>query len=277
MVQQNDANSLTIFCKLCLSHFSEEQATVLEQCGCVFCTGCVKVYLEMELLQGASGTITCPDYTCPKKGHVQDHEIERLASADVLQHNKQLQFEREVHQDPERTWCPVPTCQLVCPVPKEGSSKPLRVTCPACQHHFCSHCRSEWDIRHSCSLNGIVLWDDEDDSIKRCPACKILIERNDGCAQMMCSRCRHAFCWYCLQSLDDDFLLRHYDQGPCRNKLGHTRASVLWHRTQVICIFAGLGVLLLAASPLLLVAAPCVLCAHCKPKCLRKQTNSAAS
>lgn len=36
-----------------------------------------------------------------------------------------------------------------------------------------------------------------------------------------------------LQLFQDDFLLRHYDKGPCKNKLGHTRASVIWHRTQV--------------------------------------------
>lgn len=35
----------------------------------------------------------------------------------------------------------------------------------------------------------------------------------------------------CFQQ--DDFLLIHYDKGPCRNKLGHSRASVIWHRTQV--------------------------------------------
>lgn len=34
-------------------------------------------------------------------------------------------------------------------------------------------------------------------------------------------------------SPQDDFLLIHYDKGPCRNKLGHSRASVIWHRTQV--------------------------------------------
>ena len=39
----------------------------------------------------------------------------------------------------------------------------------------------------------------------------------------------------CLQ---DDFLLRHYDKGPCKNKLGHTRASVIWHRTQVTVMHA---------------------------------------
>ena len=31
----------------------------------------------------------------------------------------------------------------------------------------------------------------------------------------------------------DDFLLRHYDSGECQGKLGHSRLSVILHRTQV--------------------------------------------
>lgn len=46
--------------------------------------------------------------------------------------------------------------------------------------------------------------------------------------------------------------------------MGHTRASVIWHRTQVIGIFAGFGILLLVASPLLLLAAPCIVCCKCR-------------
>jgi hypothetical protein len=41
-----------------------------------------------------------------------------------------------------------------------------------------------------------------DDTIKKCPMCNVLIERDAGCAQMMCKRCKHVFCWYCLTSLD---------------------------------------------------------------------------
>ena len=72
------------------------------------------------------------------------------------------------------------------------------------------------------------------------------------------------------KTLDEDILLRHYDSGKCKGKLGHTRASLLWHRAQVIGIFAGFVVLLLVASPLLLVAsplllvaAPCIFCCRC--------------
>ncbi|CAH8634490.1 unnamed protein product [Heterobilharzia americana] len=72
-----------------------------------------------------------------------------------------------------------------------------------------------------------------DDWLKRCPACLVPIERIEGCAQMMCRSCKHTFCWYCLTSLDDDFLLQHYDDGACKGKLGHSRASVIGHRVYV--------------------------------------------
>ena len=128
-------------------------------------------------------------------------------------------------------------------------------------------------------VDPFFLPDNCNDNIKRCPMCSVPIERDAGCAQvitrallmqflkqinfdggflqMMCKRCKHVFCWYCLTSLDvsikqqtkmlmvfgagvftmlmikDDFLLRHYDSGDCQGKLGHSRASVIWHRAQV--------------------------------------------
>lgn len=42
----------------------------------------------------------------------------------------------------------------------------------------------------------------DSDLIKCCPMCGVPIEKDEGCAQMMCKRCKHVFCWYCLASLD---------------------------------------------------------------------------
>ena len=67
-----------------------------------------------------------------------------------------------------------------------------------------------------------------------------------------------------MKFFQEDFLLRHYDSGECKGRLGHTRASVLWHRAQVIGIFAGFGIVLVLASPLLLLAAPCIFFCDCK-------------
>ena len=65
-------------------------------------------------------------------------------------------------------------------------------------------------------------------------------------------------------SYQGDFLLRHYDSGTCRGKLGHSRSSVILHRVQVVGIFAVFGLLLLLASPLLLLLAPIILCCKCR-------------
>lgn len=151
------------------------------------------------------------------------------------------------------------------------------IYCCKCDKRFCVSCRQEYHPDRACGSEDqetdelMHLMSGEEETaggeIKRCPRCSVWIERDEGCAQMMCRKCRHVFCWFCLKSLEDDFLLRHYDTGPCKNKLGHSRASVVWHRTQVVGIFAGFGVLLLLVSPLFLIAAPCLLCCNCFSCC----------
>jgi E3 ubiquitin-protein ligase RNF14 len=34
---------------------------------------------------------------------------------------------------------------------------------------------------------------------KSCPKCNIPIEKNDGCDHMTCGKCKHEFCWLCLE------------------------------------------------------------------------------
>lgn len=32
---------------------------------------------------------------------------------------------------------------------------------------------------------------------KRCPNCRVNIEKNDGCDHMTCTHCGYEFCWFC--------------------------------------------------------------------------------
>ena len=34
--------------------------------------------------------------------------------------------------------------------------------------------------------------------VRRCPRCKVFIEKNGGCPQMDCARCHYNFCWCCM-------------------------------------------------------------------------------
>uniref|UniRef100_A0A1S4GN87 E3 ubiquitin-protein ligase RNF144B n=1 Tax=Anopheles gambiae TaxID=7165 RepID=A0A1S4GN87_ANOGA len=290
-------------CKLCLGEFSAENLTRITQCACSFCTECMTAYIEFEISEGAY-EVSCPDAMCPAQGIITIAEITALASSSLVEKHHRYRLNREVELDRFRTWCPKAGCETIClvgsreqqagdqaganqtgssicsdrivPLSPSSSSmpSPCAVHCPTCREDFCSGCKKAWHPTMSCEENSRRLAVDgqtdalgipfDNDLIKCCPMCTVPIEKDEGCAQMMCKRCKHVFCWYCLASLDDDFLLRHYDKGPCKNKLGHSRASVVWHRAQVIGIFAGFGILLLVASPLLLLAAPCIVCCKCR-------------
>ncbi|XP_050091826.1 mucin-19 [Anopheles aquasalis] len=286
-------------CKLCLGEFSAENLTRIAQCDCSFCTECMTAYIEFEISEGAY-EVSCPDAMCPAQGIITMAEISALASPSLVEKHHRYRLNREVELDRFRTWCPKAGCETICRVgggtppnavqqtsssscadrivtlsPSSSSMpSPCAVHCHTCREDFCSGCKKAWHPLMSCEENSRRLAVDgqadalgipfDNDLIKCCPMCTVPIEKDEGCAQMMCKRCKHVFCWYCLASLDDDFLLRHYDKGPCKNKLGHSRASVVWHRAQVIGIFAGFGILLLVASPLLLLAAPCIVCCKCR-------------
>ncbi|XP_067630865.1 putative mediator of RNA polymerase II transcription subunit 26 isoform X2 [Eurosta solidaginis] len=289
-------------CKLCLVDVeTREEATTLHQCGCEFCTECMKAYVDFEITEGAY-EISCPDAQCPAQGIMTLAEIANLTTTNLMKKHHRYRLNKEIEMDKTRTWCPRAGCETVCLIgagphsdatpststggagvgcPKVGFADShgntqqnlCAVQCPSCKDEFCSACKKAWHPNMTCEDNSRRLVADgqddigipfDNDLIKCCPMCAVPIEKDEGCAQMMCKRCKHVFCWYCLASLDDDFLLRHYDRGPCKNKLGHSRASVVWHRAQVIGIFAGFGILLLVASPLLLLAAPCIICCKCR-------------
>lgn len=109
----------------------------------------------------------------------------------------------EVEMDKSRTWCPQAGCETVCTLCSTDRCTPQSVHCPTCKMDFCSNCRAAWHADSPCKSEEVVpgvTFDSE--LIKCCPMCSVPIEKDEGCAQMLCKRCKHVFCWYCLASLD---------------------------------------------------------------------------
>uniref|UniRef100_A0ABI7Z476 RBR-type E3 ubiquitin transferase n=1 Tax=Felis catus TaxID=9685 RepID=A0ABI7Z476_FELCA len=205
------APSPLVTCKLCLCEQSLDKMTTLQECQCLFCTDCLKQYLQLAIREGCGSPISCPDTVCLGRGILQEAEIACLVPVDQFQLYQRLKFEREVHLDPHRTWCPVADCQTVCPVASSDPGQPVLVECPSCHLKFCSCCKDAWHAEVSCrdsqpvvlpTEHGALFGTDTEAPIKQCPVCRVYIERNEGCAQMMCKNCKHTFCWYCLQNLD---------------------------------------------------------------------------
>lgn len=104
--------------------------------------------------------------------------------------------------DKARAWCPRAGCETICSINATGSNgTPIGpVHCPNCSTDFCSICRESWHTGPCSDISLGIPFDG--DHIKCCPMCSVPIEKDEGCAQMMCKRCKHVFCWYCLASLD---------------------------------------------------------------------------
>lgn len=262
----------TTFCKLCLSHYPETEASTLNTCGCNFCSQCLQQYVSLSVHEGGGAPVTCPDPTCQAMQGLSDSEVACYLSEEQLELYKRLKFEREVQLDPSKAWCPMLDCQAVCSVVPSEEGTLIPVACPACHTIFCLGCKHPWLEGHVCEGSPPLMSSSSegdrcsaDTPIKQCPMCGIYIERNQGCAQMLCKNCKHTFCWYCLQNLDGDIFLRHYDKGPCKYKLGHSRASVMWNRMQVVAVLVGASITVLLTFPFLLLASPCILCCIFKP------------
>ncbi len=136
-----------------------------------------------------------------------------------------MNFVTEVALDSNRAWCPKPGCNTVCHICASATnlnqtvkSKARAVNCPKCEKEFCSTCSGNWHPGQTCHEYGkkLVMQNmsenvdlfylmEGDENIKKCPVCHVPIERDAGCAQMMCKRCKHVFCWFCLTSLDVSF------------------------------------------------------------------------
>ena len=57
----------------------------------------------------------------------------------------------------------------------------------------------EWDSSIEKMMDSLnMVWKKE--HTKPCPKCKVSIEKNSGCMHMTCFKCRHEFCWLCLDS-----------------------------------------------------------------------------
>ena len=81
-------------------------------------------------------------------------------------------------------------------------------------HKFCFECLRPWHGDDSCekSLEKEFLNWKKNKNLKRCPKCKIYIEKNEGCNHMTCSNCKFEWCWL----YEGKYEYGHYNQGKCK-------------------------------------------------------------
>lgn len=168
-----------------------------------YCLPCVKIYLDGEILDSKmtkDGSIHCLCRNCPTR--LQRNDLERLSIAEtMIERYDRFLLNKVIAEDPTRMWCPRPTCGKIV---KLCSPKATRATCESCRLKFCVRCSTSHSQLVSCTtvadLSFMAWKASTDEGCKRCPSCRLYIEKNQGCMHMTCARCHHQFCWICLSN-----------------------------------------------------------------------------
>lgn len=224
-------------CGICASSDIPGEESVAMLCAHRFCQRCWQGHLNAKIHEGDAHNIKCPAYGCSMVVPVTF--IEKVVSTDVARKYLQYDIQAFVESNPNIKWCPSPGCgtAVTKPTPKHDALSPTRalqedwkldgtssLSVECCNGHgFCWDCLGEphepcschhwkiWlektagfavgqmaEITQKAELAANVLW--MVSNSKPCPNCKTPIEKNEGCNHMRCTKCKHDFCWVCLES-----------------------------------------------------------------------------
>lgn len=236
---QQDFDATTFKCAICQYPKKGKACTQLSECRHVFCTDCLKAYLEALITQGYIAQVKCPDLGCPKPS-ICETDLVALVGAALSQRYHDLLKKKQLEKDPHTIVCPRSSCQaLIRPPP--GTE--ILCVCPSCLFAFCRTCTKSWHGYYTdcvfktevpeadvvAYMNGSFEQRRElemvygkpflvsevqryqvEESFKRymsssnickCPQCEAPIERMSGCNKMTCDICKEWFCFLCGESL----------------------------------------------------------------------------
>ncbi|GKT47379.1 ATP-dependent RNA helicase DEAH11, chloroplastic [Colletotrichum spaethianum] len=184
-------------CVACLVGLAEAD-TFHALCDHKYCHGCLGELFEASLTS---------EYQFPPKccGDPIPIDLDQDGiPADLMNKVKDKVIELST---PNRTYCRLSLCSTF--IPKE-SIKDDVATCPSCMTTTCTICKGAEHADYACEEDEAtqeVLKLAEKNSWKRCPTCRALVERNEGCLHMnhimftysplVACRCGAQFCYRC--------------------------------------------------------------------------------
>lgn len=171
--------------------------------GHTYCFSCISEYLKIALSEATLRTvfpIRCPECTYI----IMDQQAERILDRRDLEG---LWHWAKLFEEVQTFYCPNGQCGTRIELPSGECSRSLRKTeCPECREAFCFRCQSRWHEGQTCAqfahASGAAALDRALEKLakrsnwRRCPKCRIVVERDAGCRHIIC-RCGYEFCYKC--------------------------------------------------------------------------------
>jgi len=165
-----------------------------------FCNSCLESsirFMVEEFGAGACDQINCLDVDCDR--YLDLDEIQEYADDKTFA----LYSRHKASQHPNFRMCLGPGCQSW---RIYDDLRDPRIQCTDCNFEMCATHLHAWHRGLTCAeydqkTATLDAWNEArfaEQNLKRCPRCRALVEKDDGCFHVQCTGCFHQFCWECL-------------------------------------------------------------------------------
>ena len=186
-------------CPVCYGDLSHPEQL---GCGHSYCSGCLKHFLT-SAVDNKTFPLLCVGNEATCNVPVAIPFIRRFLPDQTFQNLIEAAFHKylEQHQQ-ELKYCTTPDCKKI----YRRCTDKTAMQCPACFSTICPSCDEEAHAGVSCQGQQNLRMAEEErlneqlptsSGYKRCPTCRILIEKNEGCNHMTC-KCGAHICWKCM-------------------------------------------------------------------------------
>ncbi|XP_050400274.1 E3 ubiquitin-protein ligase RNF14 [Patella vulgata] len=213
-------------CDVCFDRLPGTHFFRVGKCGHHYCRACMTEYCEIHVKEGTVEELKCPDRECDIT--LPPYIIQSVLPSGAFERWERLMLQKTLTSMSDVVWCP--RCNE--PVIKEIEDDLNLAHCINCFYSFCTECNESWHQSKPCETDEDKLQQlekkggaqnaaaqkkfeelrkkikDEIENRKilqsrtrKCPKCKILIEKIAGCNKMTC-RCGQSFCWACCVAIN---------------------------------------------------------------------------
>ncbi|XVE51760.1 hypothetical protein DITRI_Ditri02bG0066600 [Diplodiscus trichospermus] len=192
------------YCEICVDRKERHQMFTISGCSHSFCSDCISTYVKTRLEQNIT-VIMCPGENC--RVMLEFEACRPLLGKDVISLWGDLLCEELLCSTGGRLYCPFKDCSVLLLNDNQGEVI-AETECPFCHRLFCAQCHVPWHPGISCEEYQKLNEDEresedlmvrnlaKENKWRRCPSCRFLVERTEGCLHMTC-RCKFEFCYAC--------------------------------------------------------------------------------
>ena len=228
-LQQEEDNSRikTFVCDICIEGCLVDGSYELE-CEHRFCQVCLLNYFSSKTLENEIDNIKCPDCDVIISQDIVLGTLRDCKRQDLIEKYEENASWNLITKCNEFIHCPNDNCNNY--TQWDPRIRGFAYSCQSCKHDYCLRCQvnphdnntfsmghkgrtcaqqreqmekdiaeqkkyKEWQQELNASAEIRLKEYISQSGIKKCPTCKHLIERNEGCDHMTCSKCKTNFCY----------------------------------------------------------------------------------